>query len=163
MRLLSNQRAQSSSSTSVVHNRIYPTSVVVADRSTSPALRSTPIDKHAKDTPMTTGQMRTVWTTSPAALPRWKRLLRILTRPNPSLSSLSSLSSLPIRSLAQVRSEPFSELWFTAAVPATAARRPPSDLQCGPFVRSESIHGGPSNGGDHKPPDERTLKLGQSV
>lgn len=160
MKLLSNQRAQSSGSTSVVHNRIYPTSIVVADRSTSPAHRSTSIDKHAKDTQMTTGQMRTVWTTSPAALPRWKRLLRILTRPNP---SLSSLSSLPIRSLAQVRSEPFSELWFTAAVPADAARRPPSDLEGGPFVRSESINGGPSNGRDHKPPDERTLKLGQSV
>jgi len=143
----------------VAHNRIYPTctSIVVAHCSISPAHCSASIDKHAKDTQMTIGQMRTVWSTSPAALPRWKRLLLILTRPNPSLSSLS------IRSLAQVRSEPLSELWFTAAVPANAARRPPSDLDCGPFVRSESINGGPSNRGDHKPPDERTLKLGQSV
>ncbi|KAL8848531.1 MAG: hypothetical protein Q9198_011186, partial [Flavoplaca austrocitrina] len=154
---LSNQRAQSSGNTSVTHHGIYAGSIIVADRSTSSAHCSTSIDKHAKDTQMTTGQMRTVWTTSPAALPRWKRLLRILTRPNP------SLSPLPIRSLAQVRSEPLSELWFTAAVPVNGARRPASDLDCGSFVRSESINGGPSNRGDHKPPDERTLKLGQSV
>ena len=106
---------------------------------------------------MTAAQMRTVTTSSPAALSRWKTLLRILTRP----SLVSSGSS--IRSLAQVRSEPLSELWFTAAVPVKAAHGPTSGLVSGPFVRSETINGEPSNGGHRKPPDERTLKLGQSI
>ena len=106
---------------------------------------------------MTAAQMRTVLITSPAALPRWKQLLRIFTRPNP------SLASLPIRSLAQVRSEPFSELWFTAATPVDAASGARADLDLGSIIRTEAVNGGPSPRGDHKPSDERTLKLGQSM
>ena len=105
---------------------------------------------------MTAAQMRTVTTISPTTLSRWKRLLRIFTQPN-------SSPSLHIRTLAQVRSEPFSELWFTAAAPVSAAPGPRGELDSDPFVRSEGVGGGPSTGGDHKQPDERTLKLGQSM
>ena len=105
---------------------------------------------------MTAAQMRTVTTISPTTLSRWKRLLRIFTQPN-------SSPSLHIRTLAQVRAEPFSELWFTAAVPVNAAPGARGDLDTGPFVRSAGIDGGPPTGGDHKQPDERTLKLGQSM
>lgn len=90
--------------------------------------------------------MRTVSTFSPAAIPRWKRLLQILSRPNPSS-----------RTLAQVRSEPFSELWFTATAPARLPAKSDGLLQV-----DGHIQGNGSPGGDHKPPDERTLKLGQS-
>jgi len=102
--------------------------------------------------------MRTVSTTSPAAFSRWKKLLRILAGQNPNLAFPSS------RTLAQVRSEPFSELWFTAAVPTNAADSSRNELVDAPFVRSEGSPAGglPNNGSDHRPPDERTLKLGKS-
>jgi len=102
--------------------------------------------------------MRTVSTTSPAAFSRWKKLLRILTGRSPYLAFPSS------RTLAQVRSEPFSELWFTAAVPTNATNNSRDELVDTPFVRSEGSPAGglPNNGNDHKPPDERTLKLGKS-
>lgn len=105
---------------------------------------------------MRTAQMRTVSTTSPAAISRWKRLFRILSRPGANPFALAS------RSLAQVRSEPFSELWFTAAVPAKVSTGTNYDVQSGPFVRSEGITGIGGNRSDHKPPDERTVKLGKS-
>lgn len=89
--------------------------------------------------------MRTVSTFSPAAISRWKRLIQILSRPNTSS-----------RTLAQVRSEPFSELWFTAASPTRLGARTPAEE----ILRSNEGNGTP--GGDHKPPDERTVKLGQS-
>src|SRR2546421_318410 len=56
--------------------------------------------------------------------------------------------SLPSRHLAQVRTEPLSEVWFTSSSP----KRSPAD----------DLLGSPGNGGDHKPPDERTLRLGKS-
>ncbi|MBA7492593.1 hypothetical protein ES702_03143 [subsurface metagenome] len=93
--------------------------------------------------------MRTVSTSSPAAISRWKRLLQILSRPNP----------IPSRTLAQVRSEPFSELWFTATAPARISKIPTD----GSLVRTDGIQGNGMPGGDHKPPDERTVKLGQST
>lgn len=89
--------------------------------------------------------MRTVSTFSPAAISRWKRLIQILSQPNTSS-----------RTLAQVRSEPFSELWFTAASPSRIGARTPAEE----ILRSNEGNGTP--GGDHKPPDERTVKLGQS-
>lgn len=102
---------------------------------------------------MTAAQMRTVSTSSPAAISRWKRLLQILSRPNP---------GFPSRTLAQVRSESFSELWFTAAAPARVSAR--TALTDGPFVRLDGqTQGNGLPGGDHKPPDERTVKLGQSM
>ncbi len=55
------------------------------------------------------------------------------------------------RSLAQVRQEPFSDLWFT---PSRPARSPADDLL--------GNNGRPGSG-DHRPPDERTLKLGKSL
>jgi hypothetical protein len=55
---------------------------------------------------------------------------------------------LPSRHLAQVRTEPLSEVWFTPSSP----RRSPAD----------DLLGSPGNGSDYKPPDERTLRLGKS-
>lgn len=55
---------------------------------------------------------------------------------------------LPSRHLAQVRTEPLSEVWFTPSSP----RRSPAD----------DLLGFPGNGSDYKPPDERTLRLGKS-
>ena len=65
--------------------------------------------------------------------------------------TLSLQALLPSRSLAQVRQEPFSDLWFT---PSRPARSPADDLL--------GNNGRPGNG-DHRPPDERTLKLGKSL
>lgn len=55
---------------------------------------------------------------------------------------------LPARHLAQVRTDPLSELWFTPSSP----RKSPAD----------DLLGSQGNGCDHKPPDERTLRLGKS-
>lgn len=103
--------------------------------------------------------MRTVSTISPATPSPWKRLLQLIqSRPG-------RTTSLPsIRNLAQVRSEPISELWFTAAVPAatTVQSQAQHDKGFGPFVRSDGMQLGGSPNGDRKPPDERTVKLGKS-
>lgn len=106
---------------------------------------------------MRIAQMRTVSTASPAALSRWKRLFRLLSRPGANPFVPTS------RNLAQVRSESFSELWFTAAVPAKVSTGTNYNIESGPFVRSEGISSIGGNGNDHKPPDERTVKLGKSV
>lgn len=109
---------------------------------------------------MTVTPMRPLSTISTAALSPWKRLLRIFgSRPD------QNLSLLPIRTLAQVRSESLSELWFTAAVPAGSTPRTQAqqELGAGPFVRLDGINGGGLPGGDQKPPDERTMKLGKSM
>ncbi|KAK5071693.1 hypothetical protein LTR51_006174 [Lithohypha guttulata] len=109
---------------------------------------------------MTVTPMRPLSTISTAALSPWKRLLRIFgSRPD------QNLSLLPIRTLAQVRSESLSELWFTAAVPAGSTPRTQAqqELGAGPFVRLDGINGGRSPGGDQKPPDERTMKLGKTL
>ncbi len=58
----------------------------------------------------------------------------------------------PRRYLAQVRPEPLGELWFTSSSP----RRSPADDILNPQGPS------PPNG-HHKPPDERTLKLGKTL
>lgn len=55
---------------------------------------------------------------------------------------------LPARHLAQVRTDPLSELWFT---PSSPGKSPADDLL-----------GSQGSGCDHKPPDERTLRLGKS-
>jgi hypothetical protein len=55
---------------------------------------------------------------------------------------------LPARHLAQVRTDPLLEVWFT---PSSPSKSPADDLL-----------GSPGNGCDHKPPDERTLRLGKS-
>ncbi|KAI1615355.1 chromosome transmission fidelity protein 4 [Exophiala viscosa] len=65
--------------------------------------------------------------------------------------STSLRQILPRRYLAQVRPEPVSELWFTAASP----RLGPADELLG---RST-----PGNNEDHKPPDQRLLKLGKTL
>ncbi|ERF73159.1 hypothetical protein EPUS_03000 [Endocarpon pusillum Z07020] len=65
--------------------------------------------------------------------------------------TLTLQALLPSRSLAQVRQEPFSDLWFT---PSRPARSPADDLL--------GNNGRPGNG-DHRPPDERTLKLGKTL
>jgi hypothetical protein len=97
-----------------------------------------------------TGQMRKLSTPNASFL-RWKSLIihthRLLVAPTPALRQLPQT-----RSLAQVRSELFSDLWFTPSSPA----RGPADELLNPS-------GGPAgDGGDHKPPDERILKLGKS-
>lgn len=106
---------------------------------------------------MTATQMRTVSTTSPIAHSKWTRLLRLFARSHP------GLSILPARTLAQVRTEPFSELWFTAAVPLNAGPSTSIGRDLDSLVRSEGSNGGRLPGGDHKPPDERTIKLGQTL
>ena len=57
----------------------------------------------------------------------------------------------PRRNLAQVRQEPLGELWFTSSHPT---RSPADDVLNPP-------NPGPPN--DHKPPDERTIKLGKTL
>ncbi|KAK5270348.1 hypothetical protein LTR99_005732 [Exophiala xenobiotica] len=56
----------------------------------------------------------------------------------------------PRRYLAQVRPEPISEVWFTAASP----RFGPAD---------ELLSPPPGNNADHRPPNERLLKLGKTL
>jgi hypothetical protein len=97
-----------------------------------------------------TGQMRKLSTPNASFL-RWKSLIihthRLLVAPTPALRQLPQ-----IRNLAQVRSEPFSELRFTPSPPARGL----ADELLNPS-------GGPARDGrDHKPPDERILKLGKS-
>lgn len=64
--------------------------------------------------------------------------------PNPILRQ-----TIPTRHLAQVRHEPFSELWFTSSSPF-----------CGP---ADDLLDPAGNGRDHKPPDERTVRLGKTL
>lgn len=99
---------------------------------------------------MTSGPMRKLSTPNASFL-RWKSLLvhthRLLVAPTPVLRQVPQT-----RSLAQVRSDPFSDLWFTPSPPA-----------CGPADELLNPSGELfRNGGDHKPPDERILKLGKS-
>lgn len=62
------------------------------------------------------------------------------------------------RTLAQVRPEPLSELWFTASFPAK------SDIEyTDGHLSSVSLSEKSGSGKDHKPLDERTLKLGKSA
>lgn len=99
---------------------------------------------------MTSGLMRTISTPNTSFL-RWKSFLvhthRLLVAPVPALRQRPQS-----RSLAQVRPEPFSELWFAPSSPS----RGPADELLGPST------GLAADGGDHKPPDERILKLGKS-
>jgi len=80
---------------------------------------------------------------------RWRSLVlhthRLLVRRSPA----SFRQTLFRRTLAQVRPEPWSELWFTASLPG---RSPADEL-----LRQAG------SGNDHKPPDERTIKLGKST
>lgn len=96
---------------------------------------------------MSFGPMRKLSSPSASFL-RWKSLIihthSLIVAPTPALRQLPQS-----RNLAQVRSEPFSELWFTPSSPG----RGPADELLGPPA---------GNGSDHKPPDERTLKLGKS-
>lgn len=65
----------------------------------------------------------------------------------------STRQVLPKRHLAQVRPEPLSELWFTSSSP----RSSPEDELLG----SSTLR--PTGSQDHKPPDERLIKLGKSM
>lgn len=62
--------------------------------------------------------------------------------------------SPPRRNFAQVRPEPLGELWFTSSAPT---RSPTDDILQPPPSSST----GPSS--DHRPPSERTLKLGRTL
>lgn len=80
-----------------------------------------------------------------------------------SSSGLRTRSWTPSRGLAQVRTEGFSELWFTASFPVNDK----SGRDEGKGLLRTSSDGieqgqGPGSGKDHKSPDERTLKLGRS-
>ncbi|KIW99387.1 uncharacterized protein Z518_11375 [Rhinocladiella mackenziei CBS 650.93] len=59
----------------------------------------------------------------------------------------------PKRYLAQVRSEPISEVWFTASAPKSG---PADELLGTTPPRSNGTQ-------DHKPPDERLLRLGKTL
>ena len=80
---------------------------------------------------------------------RWKSFVinthRLIAKGPPS-AALQQF--LPARHLAQVRTDPLLEVWFT---PSSPSKSPADDLL-----------GSPGNGCDHKPPDERTLRLGKS-
>ena len=58
------------------------------------------------------------------------------------------------RHLAQVRPEPISEAWFTSSSPRAG---PADDLLGSTNTPSEK------GNDDHKPPDERLIKLGKSI
>ena len=76
--------------------------------------------------------------------------VRIFCRHKSSAAGSHPLRQVPPRRyLAQVRPEPISEVWFTAASP----RFGPADELLGPP---------PGNNADHQPPNERLLKLGKS-
>ena len=62
--------------------------------------------------------------------------------------------AIPSRSLAQLRHEPFHELWFTPS--SRPLRSPAEDLLDGG-------EGNPNGSGDRKPTDERTVRLGKST
>jgi hypothetical protein len=71
-------------------------------------------------------------------------------------STTTGISSLrqvvPKRHLAHVRPEPISEVWFTSSSPRTG----PADDLLGSNLP------GRNGTDDHKPPDERLVKLGKS-
>ncbi|EXJ61014.1 hypothetical protein A1O7_05167 [Cladophialophora yegresii CBS 114405] len=107
---------------------------------------------------MTSGPMRSLPTSIKCAVPasRWThtRDVRVQAQYRARSSSAGGHSLrqvLPRRNLAQVRPDPISEVWFTAASP----RYGPADELLGP----------PRPGGndDHKPPDERLIKLGKTL
>ena len=87
------------------------------------------------------------------------RLLQQWRSPTPLTHRLLNLEDLPTpraqgssrRTLAQVRPEPIGELWFTSSAPS---RSPADDI-----LNSQP----PCPPKDHKPPDERTLKLGKTL
>lgn len=97
---------------------------------------------------------------TPLRLLRWRRtphplFSHFLAIDEHHLPPLLRHQSPPRRTLAQVRLEPFGELWFTSYVP----HRSPADDVLNP--QSSSPTGAPNN--DHKPPDERTIKLGKTL
>ncbi|KAH0828396.1 hypothetical protein FOPE_01606 [Fonsecaea pedrosoi] len=111
---------------------------------------------------MTSGPMRklptTITTTTKCAAPaasRWASICpnqaQFLRRHKSTTASGggSLRQVLPKRHLAQVRPEPISEVWFTSASPRFG---PDDDLLGSPA---------PGNSNDHKPPDERLIRLGK--
>ncbi|KIX99271.1 uncharacterized protein Z520_04847 [Fonsecaea multimorphosa CBS 102226] len=124
---------------------------------------------------MTSGPMRklpiaaTTKCAAPAAASRWTSLSRypnqvqLLRRHRSSTASASASGGsgslrqgqvLSKRHLAQVRPEPISEVWFTSASPRFG---PEDDLLGG------SPAPGANNSSDHKPPDERLIRLGKTL
>lgn len=65
--------------------------------------------------------------------------------------------SSPVRPLAQPRHEVLGEPWFNQTWPSLPTRFSQSD----PRASLEGLDGKPKN--DHKPPDERIIKLGKSM
>ncbi|KIW92924.1 uncharacterized protein Z519_06773 [Cladophialophora bantiana CBS 173.52] len=108
---------------------------------------------------MTSGPMRRLPTTTPkcaAPASRWASIhpnqVQLLRRHKSTASGGGSLRQvLPKRHLAQVRPEPISEVWFTAASPRFG---PENDLLSPPAS---------GNSSDHKPPDERLIRLGKTL
>ncbi|OAG45132.1 hypothetical protein AYO21_00480 [Fonsecaea monophora] len=113
---------------------------------------------------MTSGPMRklptTITTTTKCAAPaasRWASICpnqaQFLRRHKSTTASGggSLRQVLPKRHLAQVRPEPISEVWFTSASPRFG---PDDDLLGSPA---------PGNSNDHKPPDERLIRLGKTL
>ena len=99
---------------------------------------------------MTISQMRKLTLpTCPSSALRWTTFGRDATPRLPPVVGTSTAATAPTRrSLAQVRHDPVSEVWFTPSIPAIS----PAD---GPLA----THGSR----DHKPPDEKRLKLGKST
>ncbi|KIW28962.1 uncharacterized protein PV07_04813 [Cladophialophora immunda] len=108
---------------------------------------------------MTSGPMRKLPTTPKCAAPasRWAssypNQAQLLRRHRSTASGGASLRQvLPKRHLAQVRPEPISEVWFTSTSPRTG----PEDDLLGPPTPG-------NNNNDHKPPDERLIRLGKTL
>ena len=85
------------------------------------------------------------------AVPRLAAILGTSVTAFPKSSPASLPSKVSSRSLAQTRLESFSEVWFTSASPS---RSPADDLL--------NLEVGGNGQNDHKPPDERTIRLGKS-
>jgi hypothetical protein len=96
---------------------------------------------------VSTARPATRWAVLPAARSSWTpRRCR-----STSVGSHSLRQVFPKRHLAQVRPEPISDVWFTAASP----RRGPADE----LLETKK----PGIDDDHKPPDERLIRLGKSA
>jgi hypothetical protein len=157
----------SSRSADAAEARIYcrprePSGSISPCLSHNPSVQSRLSSNHASSAQMTSRPMRKLprvalrlspayrWPCKPASI----RGLQTRRHKSAITGSHALRQISPKRYLAQVRPEPISEVWFTASFP----RSGPADELLG-----SSSSGGPNGPDDHKPPDERLLKLGKST
>jgi hypothetical protein len=110
---------------------------------------------------MTRGSMRKITTLSSSSLastatPTQSACVRRIWRTRPTRTA-TRLSTIPRRSLAQIRPEPLHELWFTSSAPGSSPSTPLS------YDAPEPPAAGSKNNRDHSKPSERTLALGKTL